>query len=89
MDTNRPAIPTQTDEYLVQYTFISSGLRQVEYDTHGLGLLLDFQSLEVPGEALRLGLATADAERMLHALQSMADQLRARLQARPASGPGH
>lgn len=89
METVPPTLPEPTVEYEVQYSFISSGLRRVEFDTHGLGLLLDFQSMETPSEALQLGIATPDAERMLHALQSMVAQLQRALQERPASGPAH
>jgi hypothetical protein len=87
MDPTQTRAPAQTLEYTVQYSFLSSGIRRIEYDTFGLGLLLDFQSMEDPHQALRLGLALTDAAGMLHALQQMAAQLQAALQARPPSGP--
>lgn len=81
--------PEPTDEYTVAYTFITSGLRRVEYDTQGLGLLLHFQSLETPSEALCLVLEASDAQRVAHALRALLDRVQAALEAPPANGSSH
>jgi hypothetical protein len=87
MDTPLPAVPEPTDEYRVVAGFISSGLRRIEFDSHGLGVMLDFQSMQAPGEALQLCLAAGDARQMLGALQHVVAKLQAEIAALPPPGP--
>ena len=87
MNTLNNAVPEPTDAYTVRQRFITSGLRRAEFDTFGVGLMLDFQSLEAPQDALQLAIACADAERMLAALRTLAGQLEEALSQRGSDGP--